>query len=266
MNHIRRNLNQDGLENFFGCVRNIVQNQSSLITTHFRAGYTTKVVNNSINVHSPKSNCEPDCSTPLLSEVHKLFLKKKNVELVDELILTNYSEDVIIDTIDFDPKLSEIDLKDPNDSAMSQISVNVCSKVLQNLKCDECRASIETVSTSQISYPSELFNQNFKKIFCATNTMLPHICHEKYVRKQLTEMIEDTKVDGMGCLIHRDDVEKILKKQTVTLCILTFCKNVNDLLSGKNKLLAKHSNFIEDMAFSFKNSRKNIGKYSEKFE
>lgn len=148
-------MNQDGLENFFGCVRSLCQNQSSLITTHYRSGYTTKVVNNSINMHSIKSNCEPDCSTSLLSDVHKIFLKNETVEDVNDANVNNIPEIIIFDPIIFDPQFSEPNLNFLNNESISYNSTSVCRKLIEAIKCDECRETIETLDIQNtIKYPS----------------------------------------------------------------------------------------------------------------
>lgn len=120
---------------------------------------------------------------------------------------------------------------------------------------------METDSHDAGRLPSDVFKKNFKNVFVPINAALPHICNEKYIRKQLRELIQDIEIDTMGCSEHYEDVEIKFKQQTVIFTILAFCKNVNDLLTAKNKYLAPECNFIEKMAFDFKNKKKHIGKY-----
>ncbi|KAJ6642971.1 hypothetical protein Bhyg_07927 [Pseudolycoriella hygida] len=262
-NCIRRNMNQDCLENFFGCIRSLCQNQKSLITTHFRSAYTTKVVCNSINTHSAKSNCEPDCSTTLLSDVHELYLEKENIEDANTVNENTAPEEIIFDPIVFDPQFSELTTNFVANEAISNISTPICRKLIQFIKCDECRDKIETISDTQdflygIKYPSNLFLNNFKKLYGAVNDALPHICHEKFLRMKLIECIDEIKTDDIGCSEHIEVLHKKLKETTVVFGILTFCKRVNDLLSAKTNMLSPDCNAIEELAYSFKNKKGTI--------
>lgn len=220
-------------------------------------------------MHSIKSNCEPDCSTSFLSDVHKIFLKKENVQGLTSANVNNHSEEIIFDPIVFDPQFSVPNLNFLNNESISNISTSVCRKLIQAVKCNECRDTIETSSSHDfqdtIRYPSDVFISNFKNLFCSINDVLPHICHEKCVRKQLIELTVDVTIENMGCSNHFEELNKKFREQTIIFGILTFCKKVNDFLSAKNKVLAPNCNFIEELAYNFKNKKNDIGKYSEIF-
>lgn len=81
------------------------------------------------------------------------------------------------------------------------------------------------------------------------------------MRKRLVELIRLEVIEIMGCSEHQQKVEETFKEQTVVFGIFNFCKNVNDLLSGKTKHIAPNCNFVEQMAFDFKLKNKDIGKY-----
>lgn len=188
-----------------------------------------------------------------------MFLKDEQVQGENGLALAN--EKVAVDRIVFDPDFSQMELIFLNGEAIFHISREVCSKIIKFIKCDDCRAIIETVSHDTVRQPSDVFVSNFKKIFCIVNESLPHICHEKYVRMQLLDLVRGLYLDVMGCSEHFKIIENKLKEQTVVFIIFTFCKNVNDLLSAKTKFLAPDCNFVEEMAFTFKKKKRDVGKY-----
>lgn len=297
-------MNQDGLENFFGCVRSCCHNSSSLIATHFRAAFTTVFVNNLSSTHSIKSNCEPDWSTPLLTDIHYLLLKKNNdesnttnIDLTDtedihDIILKNTNvesntpnivkdnsitpdsnivdefENETYDSIIFQPEFSEQELNFINEEAISNLSTLVCNKLLKATMCDECRSTLETSSNliheeNDIKYPSNLFVQNFKKIFCNIDESLQYICAEKCLKKKVVESLENVKLEEMGCPEHFVEMKLKFKEFSTIFGIISFCKRVNNLLSGKNKVYSDNFNLMEQLAFTCYKKKKGIGKYSD---
>jgi hypothetical protein len=63
---ITRNLNQDALENFFGCIRSHGVRNTNPTCTSFEASFKTFIVNNFVSPHSAGANCEEDESTEAL--------------------------------------------------------------------------------------------------------------------------------------------------------------------------------------------------------
>lgn len=287
-------MNQDGLENFFGCLR-ACQNSSSLVPMHFRSAYATLFVSNQASSHSIKSNCEPDMSKPLLTEMHDVFLSDgkrcecqtnendtrkccESVECEGEKRRDSVDSDFICNTngfkndgyeYDYDPisvgmKFSQKEVTSVN--SISDAANTVCSKLLKVTKCPNCKDTIETRSKDKhtINHPSDLFKINFQTVLSAINNILPQICEEKFVKKKLLKYIdEDVNIEVMGCYQHHEEVMLKFMEYSSTWGILTFCKDVNYLLSGKNLQLPKNYNFIEENAFKFRETNKRIGKHSD---
>lgn len=267
-------MNQDGLENFFGCVRSQCHNSSSLIVPHFRSAYASIFVTNTSCVHSLKSNCEPDIFTPLLTNVHRFFLKyeegKRDLNESDDTDITDDEHEADI----FDPlfNFTDDDITDINNEAVTNVSSLVCDRMMKKIKCKNCRKSLETsISLSENcahpdipKQPSNLFKTNFQRVVCAIRDILPGICTEKSLRQKLITQLDKIYIQAMGCSKHHEDIMTIFKEQTAFYGIVSFTKNINDLLSGKNKILPSDYNYMEELAFIFKQINKGIGKHSEK--
>lgn len=256
-------------------------NSRTLIATHFRAGYATTVVNNLTSAHSIKANCEQDFSTPLLKDAHELFLSCKRINNDSNEIDCNRNyaseNDSSVEVIIFDPQFSETELSTVNNEAIQKDSSLVCNEVVKKTKCRHCIKTLETTSNTDteainsdtehklIKYPSDVFIHNFKIIICGIKEVLPHICADKCVKKKLLDHIGNIETKKMGCSKHYEEVGMIFKEHCATYGILTFCKNVNDLLSGKNETLPPDFNFIEERAYIFHQKNKRIGKHSDIF-
>lgn len=267
-------MNQDALENFFGCVRSC-QNSSSLISVHFRAAYGTTFIKNLSSAHSIKCNCEPDSSTPLLTDLNKFFLNYNND--VNETDINSHDSDSDDDdvAIVFDPlhTFSNNEISFINNEALSNVSSSVCDKMLKITKCLNCRKTLETPLNPNDHYdsdtpkhPSDIFKDNFKKLVCGMNDVLPNICVEKCLRRKLVEQLDKIEIHKMGCIKHHEIVESNFKEQTAFYGIVTFTKNINDLLSGKNIILPPDFNHLEELAYIFNQKKKHIGKHSDIFK
>lgn len=228
-------MNQDGLENFFGCVRSCCHNSLSLIATHFRASFTTVFMNN-LSSHSIKSNCEPDSSIPFLTDIHRLILQNNNAQtgiltnthhnilqnnngesnttdyvedntnshvtnIVDEFENENY------DPIIFEPQFSECELNSINEEAISNLSKLVFDKLLEATKCDECRLTLLT-SKNGIKFPSNAFFKNFENVFCIINESLQYICAENFLKKKILNSLQNVELKEMGCREHLTHIKK----------------------------------------------------------
>lgn len=275
-------MNQDGLENYFGCLRSYCHS-SSIIPMHFRSAYSTSFINNLSSSHSIKSNCEPDLSKPLLNEMNEFFLSDNNenndtveAKSVDSNLncIKNdgYEYDYDPITIDVEFCGKKINCLD-NNSVLSDSCNTVCNKILQVTDCHKCRKSLETpiyqdkTSQNTINQPSDLFKKNFLNIINDVNIILPQICEQKLLQKKLLKYINDDKnIDKIGCSRHNAYIDLKIKEFTIVSGIQSFCKNINDFLSGKNLKLTNASNFIEEKAFKFNQKKKQVGKHSDIFK
>lgn len=193
-------MNQDGLENFFGCLREC--QSTKLVEMHFRSAYATSFINNLASAHSIKSNCEADSAKPLLSEMQDFFFSES------ERVENECGQEENMDDCVFDCKLNKIGFKnDGYEYDYDPISVNVkfsekdeivkftnashsvCDKLFKVIKCLACRETLKTKTIpNDICKPTDLFKQNFAEVNNLINIILPQICEQKFVKKKHTKI------------------------------------------------------------------------------
>lgn len=64
-----------------------------------------------------------------------------------------------------------------------------------------------------------------------------------------------------GCELHQAKLIGDLKNITITILLNEFCKNINNILSGKTKTA---NNTIEEAFLEFREKKKFIGKHGTK--
>lgn len=185
---IFRNTHQDGIENFFGCVKSSCQNSKAPIPMHFRTGYATMIINNITGSNSLNANCEPDLSVPLLNNVHAFFLDYKHKKSTKSNSGSSHSDETnILEAIIFDPQFTESELKYTEKQAICDSSNLIYNKLLQATACQECRNNLQYSSNNSgdvcVNNPSTAFIINFQQIFSKINQMIPDICSEKSLKK-----------------------------------------------------------------------------------
>lgn len=244
---------------------------------HFRAAYGTTFIKNLTSAHSIKSNCEADTSTPLISNLRNFFLNYNIVDSVDlnENDSDDEEDDERCSDDTFDPlhNFSVADVNFISSEAIANACGSICEKMLKITKCINCRKTLEmpwqksdkSVSET-LKQPSDILKNNFRKLVHGINDVLPNICVEKCLKRKLLEQLEKIEIDAIGCEEHNEVVGSNFKKQTALYGIVTFTKNVNDLLSGKIKTLPPNYNYLEELAHIFYKKKKRIGKQSDIFK
>lgn len=270
-----RNLNQDGLENLFGCVMSCSQVVASPISTQFRSGYTTSLINNLTSSNSIYTNCENDASVPLLQNIHELIAQyEKSASNDNGVDSGNRGNMCDIDGlnpegIDIDPLFTVPDMNFLDSKGMVYESSHICRKLVQKVDCQDCLCTILTVQEDDsLSFksPSDTFIQIFKSLQNVINDIIPRLCAEKSLKKKILSLLETLRIEKIGCSEHADVIMLNLKELCIHFGIVLFCQNINNILSGKIKSIPPHANNIQVLALDFKKTRKNIGKYSDIFK
>lgn len=89
---IPRNINQDGLENFFNSVRNVGRRNINPTPYHFIASMKSLLINSCASIKSPGSNCMEDRSDGILLSLETLINNPDKEEVTFRILQLNKSE------------------------------------------------------------------------------------------------------------------------------------------------------------------------------
>lgn len=270
-----RLLIQDGLENFNGCIRSNCQAAVAPIASHYCSAFTTIIINNLISADSLNANCKKDSATALLTDIHDYILGlKKNTDHDQSNIPINIASILDVDDdIIFEPESIDYDvdfIETEPMCYMSSMSVTslcgtVCREILLKTDCSDCKIKMQAVENTM--YPSAIFIENFKTLFTYASSYVPYFCHEKSLKKVLMFYLnKNVDCGAVGCFIHNQEIISEMKELTVSYCLVNFCKEINQLLHGKNKVLPRNPSFMHVNALEYRKKRSKIGKHSDKFK
>lgn len=268
-----RQMNQDGLENFFGSVRSVCHNSKSPIASLFRPGYTNLILTNLTSQHSISGNCEDDGNKSLLKNVCELY---DDPDLIMKDNGPKQSNDDV--AIDLEVAFEELaELKFIENDALVAESGKACKSIITSTKCELCQSSIKTcrpliehrIITSidsdipLLTYPTVLFMGRFKLLFKTVETLIPFVCHEKNLFQQLMSSLSNVDLKGIGCKEHESEIAFIMKKVTVKICATNFINQINGILSKNILEPLPNQSLIHKKAFEILKKKKGIGKYGQ---
>lgn len=254
--------------------------------------------------NSLHANCQPDQSTPILDNIHDFISKCKDQSIdtnnlsnnqifmdVDDIIVFDpqYEEEVETELVNYkdlntmiayDP---ESDLSDEERSlterqdtiafnaqsletkvdfieyeAISHASSLICQKLIKFTKCEECKNNFQSIAETVLI-------SSVEKVLCRLNEIIPHICFEDSLKKKLLNHIQSIKIDFIGCSEHDQEISQKIKNLGADHIILTFCNDINKILSGKTETLPINHNHIQKLAYEQRIKKKRIGKYTDIF-
>lgn len=283
-----RDTTQDGLENFFGCIKSCNQNNKAT-PSQYRTGYTTMIVNNITGTNSLQSNCQPDQSTAMLTNIHEFITVCQETCQESDSIDANNASEMNLDEVTFfdSPKnLSDCDhlesmiVFDPQSEreeainfdtelcgtevdlikfeAISHDSSRICQKLFKTTKCEECKNNFELMDETAALLSIE-------NVLRSLNEIIPKICFEDSLKKKLTKHIESMRIHFIGCSDHNQEIDQKIKNLAADHVILTFCNDISKILSGKIQVLPDNPNFIQKLAYEEGKKKNRIGKYSDVF-
>lgn len=243
-------------------------------------------INNITGTNSLKSNCQPDQSSGMLSDIHEFItvcqeqslepnnsivsvddttfcncgLKSQNCDCDDlNSMIAYHPQSELEETIDIDAELRKIKVESIEINAISYSSSRICQKIFKTTKCEECRSNFELMDE-----PTTL--SRIGKVVSSLNAIIPQICFERSIKKKLMNHIRPMKTYLIGCSDHNEEIDEKIKKLAADQVVLTFCNDVNKILSGKTKTLPDNPNIIQKLALVHKIKKRRIGKYSDKFK
>ncbi len=287
-----RNTSQDGLENFFGCVKACGQT-NKLTPREYRTSYATMTINNITGTNSLRSNCEQDHSTSIVENIHEFILgcnkePPKDTMEFDEFIAFDPidngesnqecygSDEMVVFECDEEMNLIEtnaathhdevivLDLQLENETssyfesqALSLAACSIYRKMMKFNHCLECKNVLQETEAT--------FIQNCVTILRKLDDIIPHLCSEYSVKKKLLANIESITTDTMGGPDHDLEMALKMKELSAGYILQHFCDDVNRFLSGKTDVLPINNNHIQELAIIHRRKKKRIGKHSDIF-
>lgn len=192
-----RQTNQDGLENFFGCIRSYCC--SNVVTARsFRSAFSTAIINNLTSKQSINGNCEDDLCKPLLHNLQAMFAVTDEILNAQNVTSDKLQQQITFDLLD----LEEVQFSE--NEAKNCTAANIGNKLLKKSKCSDCCNSIRTepirlkgVVISQQSsssdndqvYPNTQFINTVKSMLSKIEKMLPSFCSEKNLKQKIVNYL-----------------------------------------------------------------------------
>ncbi|KRT84953.1 hypothetical protein AMK59_277 [Oryctes borbonicus] len=227
-----RNINQDPLENLFGCIRAHGFRDVNPTCSNFVYLFKTSVLNNAMNAHSKFANCEEDGSTGLLDSF------KCILECHDE----NYGH-----TAHFSGNIHVSPLKDNSvsEATKAYVAGYVARQLLNVVRnCDTCKKELiadeqtdlhaviqaRSYSPQALCYPSTYFSKLFGNLIHIIADTLPQIGHLKHVSVIMKTFIFENLKSTFSCTSHQ--LFEHMVNFTITFMCRVWAKNVNNILKG----------------------------------
>jgi hypothetical protein len=238
---ITRNLNQDALENFFGCIRSHGVRNVNPTCTSFRTSFKSLIINNFVSPHSPGANCEEDVSMGALDSL-KTFISP-NVDDPYGMERLFPIQEISEDEFQFGIVTNEVTIE-----LEHYLSGYICKRILRSIGvCKTCRTILlspdDCVEHSLINIRDygqrSLLRPRTK--FATLFNLCYQVAHYYLVKCATKKNIKATLLSFVRGKIHltypqcpKHDYLNLFYKNFCNLFIFTYIKNVNDILTGKN--------------------------------
>lgn len=233
-------------------------------------------INNVTGTNSLNANCQPDASTPMISNIHDFMLKlscedDRNIDSennninfdldIDDIIAYDPQSDedeceALLDVnliIDFDFDQRELNLIESE--SISQTSISILQKLMKFVHCEECKDRLSSISEND-NINDTTFTRNCNKVLRCLNEIIPHICTENLLKKKLVEYTHAIEIDFIGCSEHNDVIVQKMKLMCADCTIKTFCYDINKFLSGKTRTLPDNYNHMQKLAYDDRQKKK----------
>lgn len=228
-----RNLNQDGLENLFGVIRQHGAANTNPTCHNFIAALKTAVLNRLITPHSGALNCEPDGGS-ILDNMKELLTEDISVNFLSD------SEHDINELLDW--SVSEINDLSESDFDTQTISY-ICGYLIKKINlppdCTQCaKIMCSTVQThhiytffkeisedkTRLHYVSKEFVNYVACLHDTINNILKLHAHINHIRIKMFPVLNRIDFSNLECKMHCFVKKNII--QLVSLfCIFKFCKD-----------------------------------------
>lgn len=248
-----RRLNQDPLENCFGCIRSNCACNPNPTAAQFTAALKTSVITNLIN-NNKNRNCLDD-NNDLLSNF-KVFLESKSCSNPSVCNATNIFNTVSVEGLDM-----------PQSSGEMQACAYVCGFIVKNMptNCSICISIMLADQNTEVCHSFTSFKEydeysnslkyvqyNFCEIVeSAANKINDYLKNNAYlngVKLNLNKICEQISTDWLkGCEEHYDENRNRIMSSTIAICLKRFCvlKNQKFLEDASRKAMIRKINILK---------------------
>lgn len=240
-------------------------------------------INNITGSNSLQSNCEPDESTSMLTNIHDFItmyqqhptdpqnerfqqiVRHENHPNINPLIVSdNESDDDELSLVAYEPEIdvemgfleTHVDLSELQ--VISNAASRVCQKLFKTTKCKDCKDNFDLTDQKAML-------ESIETLLCKINEIIPNICFEESIKQKLVDRIKTVKIHVIGCAVHNEEIERKVKSLSVVHVIHAFCNEMNKILSGKTKTLPENPSDMHKLALEHRQKKKRIGKFTDKF-
>ena len=239
-----RALNQDPLENFFGCIRLQRGRNVNPTCQSFVASFKTLLVNNYMSPHSPGSNCEEDEHDGSISTLRE-FLESSNAHQASQQPPENLEFD---DENEGPPEPQQLDQLEIQTQAY--VTGYVVKRVLKRTKCDNCRAQLITrdnlpehdlinfrkYAHAELTKPGTRYIKLYNTCASIAHFYIPQFClKHKLTNFQQNVNFKISKFVSNPFYCDQHDLFNTFKDVFLTFYIHAWSGNVNKILKGEDK-------------------------------
>ncbi|KAJ8708707.1 hypothetical protein PYW08_010089 [Mythimna loreyi] len=242
-----RRLQQDPLENLFGCIRGNCGANYNPTAGQFIAALKTAILSNL--AHLSTGNCESDYCESIIDNYKEVLTKSTNICTNDTISTHNISY-----SSDFSEKIDNIHNAEPSNGE-AQACAYVCGFLIKRLDCT-CTSCLNILISRENSSVQHLFIQfkeynsekrtlNYPHIdiinyveSCASvaNKMFVDIGHEKHVLKIVKEKVLETVNHEFlkACPVHMEKNINYFIDNVLYVCVKRHCTLKNRELSEES--------------------------------
>lgn len=223
-----RYINQDPLENFFGCIRMAGCRNINPTCVGMRGAYKVSLINNLSSRYSVGRNCEEICNGELLFTLEQFISDRhreniNTAEIEEECAIPNISS-----TIEEQSSLSY--------EKTCSIIATIKKKILLRTPFKQCNLCQDIASKN---------NEFGKQIYPRMQKIINQNINNFYYQYKIKEKIRDVvlaKIDFnfIKCEQHHEALKNCIIDFLIITRINIWCKIINRMLNGKDSIINKN--------------------------
>lgn len=236
-----RRLQQDPLENLFGCIRGNCGSNSNPTTVQFIAGLKTTLLSNLAHIASQK-NCEYDDNQAIIDNF-KLFLGDDKISQVDENIPIEATSELSLQWESKEPMPEKI----LEENGEIQACTYVCGFILKKYKnaCEKCLKMLTTNDRTamhtfvqfkefndykeSLQYANKTFVDCIEFCSANINDYLKVNAHKNHLKEKICNSLKaNANFDFLNdCLMHKEQNINFILNSVFHIVVKRFCTKTN---------------------------------------